>query len=119
MACDTLVSVARRCWIVEQEPQAGDLPAAAADRVIPDSEVVVITGSAFANRTLEGLLALARGKDVVVLGPSAPLSPVLFDYGVFAIGGTLVEDVDLVVRQVREGATYRQLRGVKRVMMLK
>ena len=114
-----LQALARRCWIVEQEPQAGDLPAAAADRVIPDSEVVVITGSAFANRTLEGLLALARGKEVVVLGPSSPLSPVLFDYGVFAIGGTLVEDVDLVVRQVREGATYRQLRGVKRVMMLK
>lgn len=114
-----LEPLARHCWILEQEPQAGDLPDTAAAQVIPDSQVVVITGSAFANRTIEPLLALARGKEVVVLGPSSPLSAVLFDYGVTAIGGTVVEDPGLVVRQVREGAVYRQLRGVKRVLMQK
>ena len=114
-----LQPLARQCWILEQAPQAGDLPAAEASRVIPEADLVVITGSAFANGTITPLLALARGKEVVVLGPSSPLSPVLFDHGVSAIGGVLVEDPGLVLRQVREGAAFRRLQGVKRVMMLK
>lgn len=114
-----LKPLARQCWILEQAPQAGDLPAAEAARVIPESDVVVITGSAFANGTIAPLLALARGKEVVVLGPSSPLSPVLFDHGVTAIGGVLVEDADWALHQVREGAAFRRLQGAKRVMMLK
>jgi len=114
-----LAPVARQCWILEQDPREGDLPAAAAERVIPNSDIVVVTGSAFANHSLDGILELARGKEVVVLGPSTPLSPVLFAHGVTAAAGTWVEDVDWVLRQVGEGSVFRQLRGVKRVILEK
>lgn len=114
-----LAPVARQCWILEQDPREGDLPATAAERVIPDSDIVVITGSAFANHTLDRLLELARGKEVIILGPSTPLSPVLFEHGVSAAAGTLVEDVDWVLRQVGQGSVFRQLRGVKRVILEK
>ena len=114
-----LAPVARQCQILELEPEVGDLPTEAAERVIRDSDLVVITGSTFTNHTIAGLLQLAKGKLVFVLGPSAPLSPVLFDHGVTAIGGTLVTYVPRALQQVKEGAVFRQLQGVRRVILEK
>lgn len=115
----TLVPMARQCWILELEPREGDLPAAAAERVIPDSDLVVITGQALANHSIERILPLARGKEVVLIGPSTPLSPVLFRHGISAAAGVMVENDAAVLRQVGEGAVFRQLRGIKRVILEK
>jgi hypothetical protein len=54
---------------------------------------------------------------VVVLGPSTPLSPVLFDYGVDVVSGTRVVDVDVALRCLSEGATFHQIRGVRLLTM--
>jgi Uncharacterized conserved protein len=54
----------------------------------------------------------------VVLGDTAPLSPVLFDYGIDAISGTKVIDTDLALRCVSEGATYRQIKGIRQLTMV-
>lgn len=56
--------------------------AEAASDLIPQADVVAITGSALINHTLDRLLSLAKRQATVpVLGPSTPLSPVLFEYG--------------------------------------
>ena len=79
--------------MLELEPQGDDLPAAAAPEVLPQADVVGITGSTLANGTLEGLLALCRPEATVVLiGPTTPLSTVLFDYGADVLCGVLVDD---------------------------
>ncbi len=56
---------------------------------------------------------------VVLLGDSAPLSPVLFDYGADAVSGTKVVDPVLALRCVSEGANFRQIKGVKRLTMMR
>jgi uncharacterized protein (DUF4213/DUF364 family) len=103
--------------VLELDPREGDLPAAAADRIIPAADVVAITGSAFSNRTIEPLLKIARGKWIMVLGPTTPLSPSLLASGVSAAAGTIVSNADLTLRQIMEGAMFRQLSAVKRVVM--
>ena len=50
---------------------------------------------------------------VMVLGPSTPLSPVFFDHGVGILSGALAADEGAVLRTVGEGATFRQVEGVK------
>lgn len=107
-------------WVLELQPQPGDLPAEAAPEVVPQADVLAMTGTTLINGTFEGLMALRRpGAVVMVLGPSTPLSPVLFDYGVDLIAGAVVEDVDAVLHAIRAGGGFRHLHraGVRLVTM--
>ena len=106
----------KQLWVVERKPQSGDIPANEARRVIPQADVIAITGTALINRTMEELLSLCPKKSLImVLGPTAPLSPVWFDYGVDLVSGTRVIDPEFVLRMVSEGVVFRQIhgRGVK------
>jgi uncharacterized protein (DUF4213/DUF364 family) len=101
-------------WVIEQHPAQGEYPAEAAPDLIPRADVVAITGTALINHTLEGMLALCRPEALVmVLGPSTPLSPVLFDHGATVISGARVVDEEATLRTIREGATFRQVGGVR------
>ena len=107
-------------WVIEKNPKEGDLGEAEADRLIPQADVVAITGTALTNHTLDHLLELCSpGAYVIMLGDTTPLSPILFDYGVDALSGTKVVNFDLALRCVSQGATFRQIRGVKRLTMMK
>lgn len=107
-------------WVLELQPQPGDLPAEAAPEVVPQADVLAMTGTTLINGTFEGLMALRRpGATAIVLGPSTPLSPVLFDYGVDVVAGSVVQDVDAVLQAIRAGGGFRHLHraGVRLVTM--
>lgn len=108
--------------VLEKHPKAGDISASAALDVIPTADVVAITGMTLLNHTFEDILALCKSQaQVIVLGPSTPLSPVLFDYGVMWLCGSVVTDIDPVLRAVGQGANFRQVHqaGVRLVCMSK
>ena len=110
---------ARQLWVLEKRPGQGDLPARAAPEVIPQADVVAITGTTLINHSFEELMGLCRPEAfVLVLGPTTPLSPVLFNYGVDAISGTLVTDPGTVLRYVSQGASFRQIKRSKGVKLL-
>ena len=106
-------------WVLEQRLREGDLPSKDADRILPQCDVVGITGTSFINHTLEGLLALCEKAFVVLIGPTSPLSSILFDYGIDAICGSKVVDEDKVIQPVSQGATFREVVGVKLVTLAK
>jgi len=109
-----LRSVAKELWVIEREPQEGDFPEVEADSFLPQADVIGITGTAFTNHTLEHLLGLCNPKAyVVILGGTTPLSPVLFDYGISALSGTRVIDSKTALRCVSQGATFRQIKGIR------
>jgi len=115
-----LREVVKQLWVIEKNPREGDFTDAEAGDFIPQADVAGITGTAFTNHTIEQLLELCNPKAyVVVLGDTAPLSPVLFDYGIDAISGTKVIDLDLALCCVSEGATYRQIKGIRQLTMLR
>jgi len=110
---------ASQLWVLEKHPGQGDLPAEAASEVIPQADVVAITGTSLINHTFEELMGLCRPEAfVLVLGPTAPLSPVLFNYGVDIIAGTLVTEPETVLRYVSQGASFRQIKRSKGVKLL-
>jgi len=106
--------------VLENNPNAGDLPASAALDIIPSADVVAITGMTLLNHTFEDILSLCKSQaQVIVLGPSTPLSPILFDYGVKWLCGSVVTDIDPVIMAVGQGANFRQVHraGVRLVCM--
>jgi len=115
-----LREIAKALWVIEKNPQEGDFTEVEAENLIPLADVVGITGSAFTNHTVEHLLKLCNPKAyVVILGDTTPLSPILFGYGVDAISGTKVINPELTLRCVSEGATFRQIRGIQLLTMMK
>lgn len=110
--------VVSKLWVLEQYPQEGDFAEGEAENLIPQADVVGITGTAFTNHTIEHLLSLCRPEVyVIVLGGTAPLSPVLFNYGVDAISGTRVVNPEVALHCVSQGATFRQIRGIRLLTM--
>jgi uncharacterized protein (DUF4213/DUF364 family) len=111
---------AAECWVVELHPRPGDVPAERTSEVLPQADVVALTGTSLINHTFDGLIGLCRPDAfVVLLGASAPLSPVLFDHRVDAVSGTLVVDVPAVLQAVSQGATFRQIPGKRLLTMMR
>jgi hypothetical protein len=109
---------AKECWVLELDPGPEDLPTCCAPELVPQADVVAITGMTLVNRTFDDLVHLCRPDAyTLLLGPSTPLSPILFDYGVDALSGTLVVDIPAVVTGVSQGATFRQLTGRRLVTL--
>jgi len=103
-------------WVLELCPTDGDWPANAAADLIPQADVVGLTSSAFINHTFDSLLSLCRPDAfVVALGPTTPFSPVLFDHGVHVLAGSDVFDERLVLQALGQGASYREIPGVRRI----
>jgi uncharacterized protein (DUF4213/DUF364 family) len=108
--------------VLEQYPRPGDLPASAAPAVLAEAAVVALTSMTIHNHTLLDLLRLCLPEALVILlGPSTPLSPVLFDYGVDILCGSVVTDIEPVLRVVGQGGNFRQMHraGVRTVTMVR
>jgi uncharacterized protein (DUF4213/DUF364 family) len=106
-------------WVLEQRLKEGDLPAKEAGRILPQCDVVGITGTSFINHTVEGLLNLCKTAYVVLVGPTSPLSPVLFEYGIDAICGSKIIDPGKLIRSISEGATFKEVTGVRLLTLTK
>lgn len=78
---------AARLWIFELDPRPGDLPASEEERLIPECDLVVLTGATLINHTVVRLLELAENAQVVLLGPTVPLCPALLALGVDRLSG--------------------------------
>jgi uncharacterized protein (DUF4213/DUF364 family) len=115
-----LSEVANPLWILEKRPRDGDLPAIEAARVIPQADIVAITGSTFVNQSIDDLLALCQPRTkVVILGPSTPLAPVLFNEGISLLSTTYVIDEAGTLESIRSGRSYYSFNGIKRITLIK
>lgn len=115
-----LRQTAGNLWVIEMHPAEGEYPASAATDLIPQADVVALTGSALINHTLDGLLSLCQPDALVmVLGPTTPLSTVLFNHGATIISGSNVVDEAAVMQTVGQGATFRQVEGVQKLTLVR
>ena len=107
--------------VLDLNPSGQDLPASAAPDVLPDADLVAITGMTFINHTLPSLLALCKPDAyVLVLGPSTPLSPVMAEFGVNLLAGSIIDDIPAVLSALGQGANFRQVHkaGVRLITQL-
>lgn len=115
-----LRTAARNLWVLEKHPAEGEYPAGAAPDLIPQADVIALTGSALITHTLDRLLSFCQPDALVmVLGPTTPLSTVLFGHGATLISGSRVVNEDAVLQTVAQGATFRQVEGIKKLTLSK
>jgi len=117
---DALREVAEQTYVLELHPTPGDQPAEAAPELIPQADVVGLTASTLLNGTFEALAKLFPPQALVVmLGPSTPLNPVLFDYGVNILGGAVATDPAAALRYVTQGSSLHRVPGLRRFTMVR
>lgn len=97
--------------ILEREPQRGDYPDSACEYILPEQDYAFITGMTLTNKTLPRLLELCRPGKVCLVGPSAPLSDILFDYGVDCISGFCATDEVRIAEALRRGVKQGIFKG--------
>lgn len=95
---------ADKIYTIEKNPQPGDFPDSACDYILPQCDIVIITGSAIINKTLPHLLKLCKNADTTILtGPSVPMCPELLDCGIDRLSGMIVEKKEEMISHVLSG----------------
>ncbi|KUO94567.1 MAG: hypothetical protein AT717_01770 [Vulcanisaeta sp. CIS_19] len=104
-----------RCVVYQLERRSdlrhGSYPDVDAPLVIPNCDILVITGSAIINNTIDQILSLRKeGSTVMLSGPSAAAyPPVLHGLGIDVVASSLVKDVRATIDLLKLGAGYRLL----------
>lgn len=109
----------RNLWVFELNPRGSDLPAEAAPDFLPESDVVAITATTLLNGTCAELLRHIR-KDAftIMLGPSTPFAPRLFEWGIDALAGCNVTNASLATSRIEEGFPFKHLNGVESLVWI-
>ena len=106
--------ITKKLFVIEKNPRSigkGDSveiePEARLLELIPQANILIITGVTLVNHTLEPILGLARNvRDIVVVGPTASVYPEpLFKRGVTVLGGVRVTDASKMIHLIGEAGS--------------
>jgi uncharacterized protein len=106
--------------ILEKNPHDGELSSEMSSEVLPKAEVVAITSMTMVNHSFEEVFKLCSPDAVkLLLGPTTPMHPEVFDYGASLLSGSIITDIDAVLRCLEQGANFKQIHhaGVRLVTM--
>jgi len=108
------------CFIFEKFPHEGDLRELDIPTYLPKVDIAAITGTAITNHTFAGIKeCLPKNSYNIILGPSTPLSPILFEYGMDMVSGTLVVDYECAKKYVLQATPTRYLQGVEMISIFR
>lgn len=97
--------------LLELKPGASTLSRSEWQKALADCELLAISGTALLTGMMAFFLSSAPQAAVkVVLGPTTPLSPLLFQAGVTALAGNLVNDAESILAGIREDLPYKLLK---------
>lgn len=106
-------------YIMEDEPtEDGDYPSHAAEYLLPQCDYVFISCAAITDKSLPRFLAFCPEAYVVVVGPSTPMAPVLFDYGINDLAGFVIKDGKMAL-EICTGRTAQKIYTVGQKVSLK
>lgn len=119
---DEIRERAANYWVFELNPRENDLPSAVAPDYLPKADILALTATTLINKTFEDLVHQCKpGTEVVMLGPSTPMTPILFDYGVTILSGTIVLNARETMLGISQGASSHMMqeRGFARYVTMK
>ncbi len=108
----------KELMVFEKSPKLGDLEENLIPRKLPAADIVAVTATTIANKSLGNILSNCR-KDAtkMIIGPSTPMCKATFELGFDYVAGTLVEDTALLKEGIIKGCAFKQVRGVNHVIL--
>lgn len=109
---DQLIDTGLSCNVFDLKKEATELlPLNEMDDYLRDADVLICTGTAFSNGSIDAMSQkLRKSSRLFIIGPSAPLAPVLFDWipSLQGIFGSVVKTKEILPK-IDSGAGTRQL----------
>lgn len=99
---DFVAQQAKQVLYLERNPKPGDYPDSACDYLLPDCDIVLITGSTLVNKTLPHLLELCKNSVTILAGPTVPMCPELLKCGIDRLAGLVITDREGMVRRIED-----------------
>ena len=100
--------------------EEGDLPSSCIPERLRYADIVVMTSSTLVTHSTEHILSHCRPDAYrMIVGPTVPLHPALWDFGFDAVCGNVITDDEGVSMGVREGGTHKQLTGCEKYIFLR
>ncbi len=108
---DDLRKTARNLWVIERRMQPGDHPEEETAALLGQSDIVAISSTTLINHTLGKILELCPAQSTkMLLGPTTPLTTVLFDHASTSYPVPSSPDHDTALTHIRQGANFRELK---------
>lgn len=93
--------------VLERQPAADDLPDSACEYLLPKADWVFLTASSIPNKTFPRLAELAIGAKTVLMGPTLPWLPQLYEFGIDYLAGVEIADMQQLYHTVAQGGGVR------------
>jgi uncharacterized protein len=106
----SLTKIASRLDLLELKPNSSALETQHWDLALGRCDLAIITATALLTGYLTRFMATATQATKVILGPSTPLSPVLFSLGADILAGSLVARPGPVFGAIAAGESFRTIK---------
>lgn len=89
--------------VIDKDPLGNHYSESVCEYILPDQDLVFITGTTFLYKTAPRLIELSKKAEIILVGANVPLSRILFKYGVDTLAGLAVTDEVALWQAVSEG----------------
>ncbi len=110
----------KNLWVFELNPTSEEhLSPRYFEEYLPQSYVVLITATSLINYTFIEIHRYLKNSYNIMLGPSTPLHPIMFDYKIDALAGAIITDRQKAKMFFSQAAPFRKAEGVIRLTYFK
>ncbi len=116
----TLKKDVERLMVFDTNSAPGILPQEDEAELLCEADVAAISATTLTNHSFADVMSYLKPEAYkLILGPSTPLTDILFEFGLDAVSGTSVSEPAVLLQYLKQGANYRQLKGKKMLTLLK
>ncbi|HPN30173.1 MAG TPA: DUF364 domain-containing protein [bacterium] len=118
---EKLKKIAAKLFVFDNSPKEdGDMHSSDIVNYLPECDTVAITGTSMFNGTVESILKNVKKEAYkIMLGPSTPMSKIMFDFGFDALCGTIVVDKEKTLNYISQAVSFKQIKGVEHLILKK
>jgi len=96
----------------------GDLSSENIVNFLPECDVVAITGTSIFNHTIDSILSYVKKESYkIMLGPSTPMSEIMFNFGFNALCGSIVIDKEKALNCISQAVSFKNVKGIEHLIL--